>query len=72
MEISRIINTTTFDEIQQEIVSNIARQAFLKGKVDALYNLEDYFSTFNGRNISMADLIKAIQHARLVLQEGLK
>lgn len=72
MEITKIIEHTNFDETQQEIVSNIARQAFLRGKVEALYNLEDQFKVFNGRYISKDDLIKAFQAARLVLEEGLK
>ena len=74
MEITEILGKihTEFDETQQEMVSNIARQAFLRGKVDALYNLEEHFKVFNKKFILTDDLIKAIQHARLVLQEGLK
>lgn len=64
--------TTDFDELQQEIVSNIATQAFLRGKIDGMRNLEDYFATFQSKFISKDDLLKAIQSAILVLQEGLK
>lgn len=69
MEITGILN---FNEEQQEIISNIARQSFLRGKIDALYGLEEHFLVFEQRFVSKDDLIKAIQHARLVLQEGLK
>ena len=66
------VNITEFDETQQAIVDNIATQAFIRGKIDGLWNLEDYFRTFHGRHITIEDLLKAIQSAILVLQEGLK
>lgn len=69
MEITKIIE---FDEAQQEIVSNIATQAFLRGKIDGMRNLEDFFATFNARHVSKEDLLKSIRGAILVLQEGLK
>ena len=66
------VNITEFDETQQAIVDNIATQAFLRGKIDALRSLEDHFNVFSARQILKEDLIKAIQSAILVLQEGLK
>jgi len=64
---------TIFDELQQEIVDNIATQAFIRGKLDGMRNFEDYFTNeFNAKYISREDLVKAIQRAILVLQEQLK
>ena len=72
MERIQHIIHTNFDETQQEIVDNIAKQAFLRGKVDALHNLEEWFSEYSSDYISIADLIKAFQKTRLVVAEGLK
>ena len=66
------VNITEFDETQQAIVDNIATQAFIRGKIDGLRNLEDYFKVFNARHITIDDLLKAIDRAILVLQEALK
>lgn len=72
MERIQHIIHTNFDETQQEIVDNIAKQAFVRGKIDALYQLEDWFTEFSGSHISKEDLIKAFKQTRLVVAEGLK
>ena len=61
-----------FDELQQAIVSNIASQAFIRGKIEGLRNFSDYFKTFKSKFVSTEDLQKALDHSILLLQEGLK
>jgi len=61
-----------FDELQQAIVTNIATQAFIRGKIDGLRNLADYFETFKSHAILKKDLLQAIDRSILTLQEGLK
>ena len=47
--------------LEQSEISNIARKAFIRGKIDGISNLLDYFATFRSKFVKVEDLINHLR-----------
>ena len=48
-------------ELTQDEISNIARAAFLRGKVDGIRSLIEYFETFKSNIIKKDEMLSSLE-----------